>query len=53
MMFLTDSQVAKRYSVHRCTVWRWMREGLFPKPIKIIGSSRWKLSDLEKWEATR
>ena len=31
MMFLTDSQVAKRYSVHRCTVWRWMREGLFPK----------------------
>jgi len=53
-MFLSDSQIAERYAVHRCTVWRWTREGKgFPKPIKIMGSTRWKLAELENWEATQ
>ena len=54
MTFLSDSQIAQRYAVHRCTVWRWTREDEgFPKPVKIMGSTRWKLADLEIWEATQ
>jgi len=54
MTYLSDNQIAGRYAVHRCTVWRWVREGKgFPKPVKIMGSTRWKLADLKEFEATQ
>lgn len=50
--YLTDKQVAERYNVGRATAWRWVQDGDFPKPIKLSpGCTRWKLSDIEKWEA--
>ena len=49
--YLSDKDLAARYSIHRATPWRWVREGRFPSPIKINGSTRWKLSDIEAWEA--
>lgn len=52
--YLTDKQVAKRYNVGRATAWRWVQEGDFPKPIKLSsGCTRWKLTDLEKWETDK
>lgn len=48
--FFTDKNVAARYQVSRPTIWRWLKEGQFPKPVKLAGSTRWRLSDLEKWE---
>lgn len=49
--FVSDKQVAERFSVHRTTPWRWVQEGKFPKPIKLsVGVTRWKLSDIEAWE---
>ena len=52
MQFLTDKKVAERYSSSRSTIWRWLSEGKLPKPVKLNGTStRWKLSDLEQWEA--
>jgi predicted DNA-binding transcriptional regulator AlpA len=53
--FLSDRQVAERYSVNRVTVWRWIhREGKgFPKPVRLMNSTRWKLADLISWEATQ
>jgi len=49
--FLKDVQVADRYSVNRSTIWRWVKQGQFPKPKKIsCGSSRWSIIDLERWE---
>ena len=52
--YLTDKQVAERYNVGRATAWRWVQEENFPKPIKLsAGCTRWKLSDIEKWEAAK
>lgn len=51
MEYLSDRTLAKRYDVSRSTIWRWSSEGQLPQPVKIHGTStRWKLSDLEKWE---
>jgi len=49
--YVTDKYLSNHYSVCRQTIWRWVREGRFPSPIKINGSTRWKLSDIEAWEA--
>lgn len=52
--FLTDKQVAARYSVARSTPWRWVERGQFPKPVKLSpGCTRWRVSDVEAWEAER
>ena len=48
--FLTDRDNADRYGVTRQTIWDWTRKGKFPKPVKLNGSTRWKLSDIEAWE---
>ncbi len=51
---LSDKAVAIRFEISRATVWRWVKENKFPKPIKLSpGSTRWKLSDIEAWEAKR
>lgn len=52
--FLSVEQVAIRYNVSKDTIWRWRREGDFPKPIRLGPKvSRWRLSDLETYEAAR
>ena len=28
------------------TIWRWVAEGKFPKPIKINGSTRWDVTEV-------
>lgn len=54
MSYLTDLQLAKRFGVSRVTIWRWSRNGNFPKPIKLsAGSTRWRLSEVEIWESSQ
>ncbi|WP_046080097.1 helix-turn-helix transcriptional regulator [Halomonas sp. HG01] len=54
MTYLTVKQLATRYSASVPTIWRWARETDFPKPIKLTSNcTRWRLADLEKWEAER
>ncbi|MCE8556358.1 AlpA family phage regulatory protein [Ruegeria pomeroyi] len=50
--FLSDLQLAQRYSVHRTTPWRWVKsEPGFPKPVVLSpGCTRWRLSEIEAWE---
>ena len=51
-LYLSVDQVAKRFDVSKDSIWRWKRNGDFPKPIKLGGSTtRWRLSDIERWEA--
>lgn len=51
-VFLSVGMVAKRYAVSVNSIWRWKREGDFPRPKKIgQRSTRWRLADLEAWEA--
>lgn len=53
-LFLSDKQTAQRYDVKRGTVWRWYHQGNFPFPVKLSpGCTRWRLSDLEKWETEK
>lgn len=50
--YLSDIDIAKRYSIARPTVWRWHRERpSFPRVVRLTpGCARWRLSDLEAWE---
>lgn len=54
-MFVSDRQLAERYSVSRPTVWRWLKtDPKFPRPIKLSpGCTRWRATDIEEWEASR
>lgn len=54
-IYLSDRQLGTRYSVHFLTPRRWVREDpTFPKPVKLSpGCSRWKLSEIEAWEAKK
>lgn len=50
-IYLTDKQVAERYSVARCTVWRWVKKEGFPAPVKLTeGCTRWRDGDVDAWE---
>lgn len=54
IIFLKDTEAALRYGVSRPTIWRWAKQGKFPKPIKLgAGSTRWRSSDLEDWEQSK
>lgn len=50
-VYLTGRQIAARYNVHLLTPRRWAD---FPKPIRLTpGCTRWRLSDIEAWEAAK
>ncbi|WP_322003340.1 helix-turn-helix transcriptional regulator [Marinobacter alexandrii] len=50
--YVSDKQLSERLEVSRQTIWRWVREGNLPSPIKLgTNCTRWKLSDIENWEA--
>ena len=43
---------ANRYDVSVPTIWRWVKLGKFPSPIKFSpGCSRWNSFSLEAWDA--
>ncbi|WP_417584624.1 helix-turn-helix transcriptional regulator [Nitrincola sp.] len=49
--FLSDREVAERYSIGRATVWRWITTRKFPTPVKLSpGCTRWRVADLKRWE---
>lgn len=31
------------------TIWTWVREGKFPRPIKLNGRTVWRISEVEAW----
>jgi predicted DNA-binding transcriptional regulator AlpA len=53
--FLREAQlVPNMIPVSPATLWRWVREGNFPKPVRL--SSRitaWRAEDVERWIASR
>lgn len=47
--WMTDRDVAERYSISRISVWRWAREGIIPTPYKLGPNvTRWKSSELDE-----
>jgi len=52
--FARDTEIADRYGVSRNTIWRWTKEGRLPSPVRLgPGCTRWRLADIEQWEAER
>lgn len=47
VQLITAQNVADLLSVHRATVWRWAKDGMIPKPIRIGGRTRWRLEEIE------
>ncbi len=43
---LSDRETSRFLGCGRSTVWRWAAEGVIPKPLKLGGMSRWRLSEL-------
>jgi prophage regulatory protein len=51
-IYVSDQELAARYRVHRCTIWRWVSSCGFPIPVHLSpGCTRWRLSDVCAWEA--
>jgi len=47
-------EVQHRVGLGRSTIYRWMAEGNFPKPVQLGGYSvAWAEDELEDWIATR
>ncbi len=50
-LYLSVDQVAARFGVSKDSIWRWKRNGGFPAPVKLGGTTtRWRLTDIERWE---
>jgi predicted DNA-binding transcriptional regulator AlpA len=47
---LSDKSLVILFNACRTTIWRWTRTDKFPKPVKLGGATRWRLSDIETWE---
>jgi prophage regulatory protein len=52
MTYLSVKQVAARYGVHPCTIWRWSKAGDFPSPIQFgPQTQRWNELALNEHDA--
>ena len=52
--FTRVDKVAKRYDTSAKSIWRWAKQGTFPKPYKLTaGVTAWKNSELLEWEKIR
>ena len=50
-IFLTDRDLRERWKCSRSTLMRWRLTGKGPPFVKINGQIRYKLSDVQKFEA--
>ena len=49
--FLNAAAVKRRYSISEPTLWRWLRDGVFPRPDRIIAGRRfWLETTLERFD---
>ena len=48
--YQTRQQLEKLFKVSPATIYRWIKEGTFPKSVKLGPNMvRWKASDIEVW----
>ena len=51
---LTRREVEARAGLSRSSLYRLMRQGLFPKPLRVgVRAVRWPSSEIEAWLASR
>jgi prophage regulatory protein len=50
---LRIKQVVQLTNISRATIWRWVKAGVFPQPIKITNRvTVWKSSDIQAYIAS-
>jgi len=52
-VYARDTELAERYSISRSTVWRWVKRGTLPEPVRIDGCTRWVIAEIEAFDAAR
>ncbi|WP_084619943.1 AlpA family phage regulatory protein [Devosia chinhatensis] len=54
-MYLSDKQLAERFSIKRTSVWRWVKvDPSFPRPIRLTAKcTRWRETEILAWEKSR
>ena len=45
--FIRDIDIATKLDCHRATVWRLVKNGILPKPVKLGRAARWNLESVE------
>jgi prophage regulatory protein len=52
--YLRLRDVVKRVPVAPSTIWAWVSNGKFPRPVKLGDRvTAWSVSSIERWEAER
>jgi|TARA_B110000090_G_scaffold89730_1_gene101792 prophage regulatory protein len=52
--YQTRHQLEKLFKVSPATIYRWIKEGKFPKPVRLGANMvRWKAADIEAWMTDR
>ena len=50
-MYRNIREVSERFDVAPCTIWRWVKDGFFPKPYKFgLSATRWHEDDIKEFE---
>lgn len=47
VILIRPGALSRDLGIGRSTLWRWVRKGAFPKPIRIQGISGWRPEDVE------
>jgi len=48
--YQTRQELQKLFKVSPATIYRWIKEGNFPKPVRLGANMvRWKASDIKAW----
>lgn len=54
LTFIDIKKVKAIISVSTATIYRWVENEQFPKPVKLsVNCVRWNLADIEEWLADR
>jgi len=48
-LLVNASEVARMLSISKTTLWRLRASGRLPRPIRIGGSIRWKMTEIRSW----
>ena len=51
--FLPRRELRALIPVSDMTIWRWERDGLFPRHLLINGRNYWRLSELRDWMSSQ
>jgi prophage regulatory protein len=52
--FIRLRELVKRVPVAKSTVWKWVEDGKFPRPVKLSQRvTAWPVASIEQWEAER